>query len=398
MKSIKKYLIVVVLIISLIPLLSFTACAKTVKKTVKVIGSGSTAYISTTEKAPYTISELNIKSTRNAFYFPDYVVDESAGKEYEIKNSKNKKVGTIKLSKKEEIYNPEKFQFNLDTYDKKVIVISEEMNYVEIFSADPSVERDIFICIYNRGTPLDLTLNNVNLHTKECIPVIFNASKQAINVIVKGNNVLMAGEEDISDEEYEEFEKNKEELLKGLSSGLKLVKGCAGSSSAYLFMAYTFISETVEAGVSKDKTFFDALMGISDTLLEKTKMLYEDAISALIGKYGKDGRNGIETIQAVDISFVGDGRIKIVGGNGTKGFDASTVAMFGANGGNGGDAGSAIICHTYINLLNYKNYEISCGQPGSGGYGTSGLGGNNGYNGQRGNFSPRINYYYKYEL
>ena len=65
-------------------------------------------YINTVKKAPYIIEGINVKSEGNSFYFEDFVCDEN-GEEYNVVNCKNKKVGSIKLSKKAEIYNQEKY-------------------------------------------------------------------------------------------------------------------------------------------------------------------------------------------------------------------------------------------------------------------------------------------------
>ena len=135
-----------------------------------------------------------------------------------------------------------------------------------------------------------------------------------------------------------------------------------------------------------------------DTNLGITKMLYENTLTALVGKYGMNGRPGANAIQVFDISFYGDGTIEIIGGDGTKGFDASKVAIFGANGGDGGNSGHAILCHSYINFLESSNYNILSGEPGEGGYGTSGIGGNSGHNGSSGEYVAPINYVYRFEI
>lgn len=361
----KKFVsIVLILILGTMTTLLSGCGGYKLRRVVSVPCAGSSAFVSSSDGAPYKIKELNIVSENNLFTFDDYVGDKN-GTEYTVVNSRNDKIGVIKLSKKSEIYNPEIFEFNLDTYGFKTLIITEEMNYVNIYSSDPSVAKELFIMVQYRTEPLDITFNNVNIYTVNSMPVLFNPFDVDINIICKGTNTIQSGGILMSIEQYNEYlNLNKQQIENGFLLVLAPeIVWCYGMYQA--LDVYT--NDSLSGFIQTFKTKLDEMLSFVETYWSYVE-------NAVYGEKGADGFDGISTIQAFNVNFMGDGNLTLVGGNGGNGLDAS-LSLMGSRGGDGGDAGPAIYCKTSINVMNSANYKILSGSPGIGGKGSLGIGG-----------------------
>lgn len=357
----KRCLSAIVCCILVSAVLVSTACNSTTRIH-PIRGAGSGFYVSASPDETYKIKELDAKSTGNYFVLEDYVVD-AEGKQYEVLNKK-KTVGYINLKKKSEVYNSKKFEFNLDTFSSKIINITADMNYVEIYSSDPSIAREIYINVQLRDTPLDITLRNANIYTVKRMPVLYNGSQGDINLILEGENRIKAGSEDMTAEEYEQ--------IRAYNAVEDIVTVVAVPILMYNRMKKT-TNRLIKNAIFTPNEFLDKFVKEGEMAFEMTKVWWESVEGIIYGENGYAGLLGESSLVSIgNITVYGNGNLEVIGGDGGDGGDASKFAAFGAYGGRGGDSGHAVYCHGYYNFAG-GSVKLKPGRPGVGGRGTAGI-------------------------
>ncbi|MBQ7383904.1 MAG: hypothetical protein IJV72_03835 [Clostridia bacterium] len=183
----KKLLCVLLVLCMMIP---FVGCSK---EPFEIQSCGSGFYFNRSDKKTYKIKELDAVSEGNYFYLEDYFVSDTLGEEYEIKKGLFK-VGTVRLAKKSDHYNPEEFKFDVLEYNNRILAITPEMQYVHLYSGEEGGVSNLQIQIMpDRELPLDITLDGVRILTKDGIPTIFSSALTDVNFILIGENELHAG-------------------------------------------------------------------------------------------------------------------------------------------------------------------------------------------------------------
>lgn len=352
-------------ILILCTLLSFSGCNE--KEPFEAVSCGSGFYFNRSDSKTYKIKALDAESEGNYFFLEDYFVSKELGEEYVIKKGWFK-VGSVYLAKKSDHYNSEEFKFNVAEYNNNILVITPDMNYVELYSdvQDP-INVQIRI-LGDRSTPLDLTLDSLNLYSQYGLPVIFSESAEDINFILKGSNELTAGDQIYTLQEIAERIHNKlwsEQEETFYTSIQELQKGKA------------------EWADDKSAAFTHFFMGIADFSKGALETLVNGVTGFLTGFEGAEGASGATTvILPGGASFSGNGSLKIKGGNGAPGTPATDSLIGAASGGNGGKGGDGILCNAYIDTCG--KVVISGGQGGKGGEGSKGVFGLSGKNGEEG--------------
>ncbi len=305
----------------------------------EVYSCGSGFYFNRAVDWSYEIKELGVKSDENYFYLEDYFVSEELGTEYDIKGNIFK-VGSVYLAKKSDYYNPEVFEFDLDTYDSDVIVITPEMSYVEIYSSNPNVTRVLSISVEQRSLPVDITFKNVNIMSEEAIPVLFSAALTDINIKLIGKNTIKAGTtnytvkglaDKIIDGIFSFVEQNFYESIKCVYDEMKFIDDTADGNHNLLRVASHYMMEV--------ENLYDIF--VVNTI--------DAAISILGGSTGIEGAKGASAFWVpCGMSISGTGTLSITGGDGGDGGDASESLLGTADGGDGGEGGAAISCATVV--------------------------------------------------
>ena len=327
-------LVVTLLVTGLIALFMFGAFTE-----FEVYSCGSGFYFNRAVDWSYEIKELGVESDENYFYLEDYFVSEELGTEYDIKGNIFK-VGSVYLAKKSDYYNPEVFEFDLDTYDSNVIVITPEMSYVEIYSNNPNVTHSLSISIEQRSLPVDITFKDVNIMSEDAIPVLFSAALTDINIKLVGKNTIKAGAtsytvkglaEKITDGIFSFVEQNFYESIKCVYDEMKFIDDAVDGNHNLLRIASHYAMEV--------ESLYDVF--VVNTI--------DAAISLLGGSTGIEGAKGASAFMVpCGMSIGGTGTLSITGGDGGNGGSASESLLGTADGGNGGEGGAAISCATIV--------------------------------------------------
>ena len=350
-------------------LLSFTGCKE--DDPFEVYSCGDGFYFNRSGDNTYKIKELGLESNGNCFVTDEYFVSEELGEEYVIKKGLFK-VGSVYLAKKSDHYNSEQFRFNVQEYNNNILAITPEMNYVELYSEGiDSVALQVQV-MSGRKTPLDLTLNNVKVLSPNGIPVIFSGATTDVNIILKGKNELISGDQIFT----------REELLNRLKDK---------TLDEVTMTFYDTINELQKTGNAiANEDIVGALNHALRTLGEAAKDAWEglgNAVDTVVsGIDGFEGAAGATTvIISGGLSFSGDGSIVIKGGKGANGSSASGSITGSASGGKGGDGGDAVACNAYLDLSGQVHAEGGMGGlGGQGSQGWLGASGSTGANGQPG--------------
>lgn len=361
-------IIALILVVCFLPI---TACSKP-KRIAKVHSAGSSIWVYGIEEKQLKIKDLNAETNDGVFHLEDYYASEE-GELYEITNKRGRTVASVQLAKKSETYNPTLYEFNIDEHTEKGIIITGEMDYVKIYSNDPSTPHDITILVdYARTKPCDIEFSNVNIQTTNYTSVLQNLSKYDLNIKLEGDNYFKSGDlPELIDEYYEALhalDLSQDALHVALTTlafvGLYYE---ARSVQAYL--------DTIRGHGTAEENFFSATKDMT-TLVKFGLDSFE---SFMNNKKGEDGFDGMATFSSIgSIYLYGSGNATIHGGNGTKGIDARP-GFVGANnvkGGDGGDGGSAVVANILITSSNI-NLTMIAGAPGEGGEGA-------GYNPKKG--------------
>lgn len=378
--NLKKLVLIVTCFMVLV---SCGSCRK-MKKIVKVKFVGDIAYLDGLYGSNFIIEDLDIKSNGNLFYLGDYICHEN-GKTYNVLDSDNNIVSTIKLIEKDKIYEKKKLYIKLDEYEFKVLNVPLDVGEIHIIG-EKDIEKELSINVEYRTSPLDIYLENANIYTKERVPVIYNYSRIDINIYVEGDNSVKAGCEypSISDVELVRNEKINDDIEVAYYSPWIM----------YWITMEGTISNILSIGSGEFAQEFKDNM---EREYELTKIWWDSLYNILIGYDGIDGLNGVPAIHSISgVSLRGTGNINIYGGNGADGGDASNLAVTGAKGGDGGDSGPALYVYSYINVME-GNYTILCGDVGLGGEGTKFIGHYDGDDGNKGEKTNNIKAVYLYE-
>lgn len=347
--------VLLVLILVLVPL---TGCAE--EEPLEVVSCGSGFYFNRSAEKTYVIEELGVESTGNYFYLADYFVSETLGTEYEIKDGWFK-TGSVFLAKKSEHYDPIRHTFNVDEYNHRILAITPEMNYVGLYSESGETANVQIQILAGRTTPLDLKLESVSLTAGEGLPVIFSAAVTDVNVILAGENEIVAAEQiytvkelaeraqqqlfgDQEEAFYEMLEDAKEEFANGTDAiGDDLIEGLSH-----------YLSGLGEIG-----------KGVVDGIVDGVT----DVISGAEGVAGAAGADAI--VLPGGVSFSGEGTLSVTGGKGAAGSAATNSLMGDAKGGNGGAGGDALLANAYLDVSG--GVSATGGDGGAGGAGSNGL-------------------------
>ncbi len=351
--------ILCLMLVALMVCATLVGCGK--KEEFEVQSCGSGFYFNRSDDKTYKIKELDAVSTGNSFYLEEYFCSDTLGDEYVIKKGWFE-VGKVRLAKKNDYYNSEKYEFDVMEYNNGIIEITTEMNYVRLYSSKPEESANIQIQIMpNRELPLDLTLENVKIFTDAGIPTLFSYATTDVNVILVGENELHAGAqkytleelvERVNDQLFSEQEKRYYDALKELEDGADEIFIDGGSAFQHFFNGVT--------GLAK---------GVVGTVLDSANGL----INGVEGFTGADGC--VSVILPTGISFTGDGTLSIRGGAGARG-GAATASLFGrADGGDGGKGGDGISCGSYLDFSDrvtpWGGAGGEGGSPSSGAFGMS---------------------------
>lgn len=362
----------------LVCLTLLTSCGRKVR-VVKILTAGSSAFSYTRTGETYKIKELKLESNDGVFDLGDYYVSEY-GKQYNITNKSGKVVSKINLAKKSETYNPEVYEFNVDTLEVPGIIITSDMDYVVIYSEDGAA-RDITVIVdHGRTKPCDIEFRNVNIQTSDYVSPISNFSDQAVNIKMTGENYFKAGNFNNFEEYYESIQASQD-----------LFDKTSGNITALAFYGYYFEVRAINV-------YFMSLTGKGD-FVEEYKSVVRDSVTLidtflksadnlLNNQAGQDGYDGVPAISSLGPVYIyGSGNATLIGGNGTNGLDANT-GLLGHNsvkGGDGGNGGCAILGETVVLNLD-GDISMTAGSYGFGGKGA----GNNPQNGTNGKSTETI--------
>ena len=339
----------------------FTSCGKKVR-VVKFLTAGSSAFAYTNTGETYKIKELNLESQNGVFHFEDYYVSED-GQQYNITNKSGKMVSKINLAKKSENYNPEVYEFNIDTLEVPGIIITSDMDYVVIYSED-GASRDITVIVdHGRTKPCDIEFRNVNIETSDYVSPVSNFSDQAVNIKMTGENYFKAGNFN-----------NFEEYFASIQASKDLFDNTSGNITALAFYGYYFEVRAINV-------YFMSLTGKGD-FVEEYKSVVRDSVTLidtflssadnlLNNQAGQDGYDGAAAISSLGPVYIyGSGNATLIGGNGTNGLDANT-GVLGHNsvkGGDGGNGGCAILGEIVVENIS-GSISMTAGAHGFGGNG-----------------------------
>jgi hypothetical protein len=343
--------------------LPLTACSKP-KRVAKVHSAGSSVWVYGIEEKQFKIKDLKAETNDGLFYLEDYYVSEE-GELYEITNKRGKTVASVLLAKKSETYNPTVYEFNLDEHTEKGIVITGEMDYVKIYSNDPSTPHDITILVdYERTKPCDIEFSNVNIQTTNYVSVLQNLSSYDLNIKLEGSNYFKSGDlPDLIDEYYvalHALDLSQDALHVALTT-------LAFAGLYYEARSVQVYLDTIRGKGTAEENFFSATKDMT-TLVKFGLDSFESFVS---NKKVENGFDGMSTFSSIGgIYFYGSGSATILGGNGTDGIDArpGVIGVNSVKGGDGGDGGSAIVANVLITNPGVSLTMIS-GAPGEGGDG-----------------------------
>jgi hypothetical protein len=337
-----------------------------------VYSCGSGFYFNRSNDATYQIPDLDVESTGNYFYLPDYFCSEELGTEYKIKRGFFT-VGSVYLAKKSDHYDEKIFNFDVWEYHDESIVITSDMYYVELTSSKPEEPANVYIQIEEREVPLDLTLNGVNICATSGTPVIFSSAIADINVILKGENELKVGPQRFTLEELVQYLQKE-----AISSQLKLHHK-AMEEVNYAADALTGKIGSQAAAEHYRNKVTNLLIGVGESWVG----ILEGVGEVFTGKEGVAGLDGVTAfVHPCGISFSGEGSVKLEGGGGRNGCDASASLFGSADGGDGGNGGSGICCGNYLDITG--RVTLIGGGLGQGGEPSKGLFGSNGSRGNNG--------------
>ena len=352
-------------IISLISLLAILALCLTScfgggiedDRQTRVISAGSAFALVGAGFDDLTIEGIeSVSVSNNLFYSEDYVVDNENGTEYNLCR-KGKTVATVRLSRKDGVYDSTLYEFNLATLTEAAVIITADMDRVRIYSDDPTREYNVTVFIDpERDSTLDLTLCNVNISTSDASCAIANYSVKDLNIILEGENTLRSGNA-LSLQEYQDL--------------LRFVENAeAAYDTIYPFVCATKRFKQMAVGVYVKSALgmgsfeenFNKTTAEMVEILDKGLQGLETLLNNQAGMKGLDGTSTITSLGSVHIS--GSGSLTVYGGNAANGNDASH-GFVGANsvkGGDGGNAGHAIMAKNIlitaegaVNLLPGKN-------------------------------------------
>ncbi|MBR2377493.1 MAG: hypothetical protein IKA85_07000 [Clostridia bacterium] len=372
-----------VLAIVLIAFIVLTTLAKGWTK-FEVTTSASGFSINRSSNWSYSIDELGIKQKSNNFYLEDYFVSEELGEEYTIKG-RFFPMGKVKLAKKSEHYNQQEYNFNLIEYHNRVITITENMNYVRIYSNSGSTVCT-YIRIEKRSTPVDIILENANILSAPGVPAICSVGICDVNIIARGNCSLQAGRQTFTVEDLKKMVKTNitDPLIR----------------SHYEDLTYVY-NEIQYWNNGKDKTFGEIYehygLQLANSLLSFTEGAFNFVVggaSMIIGgRKGDDGAAGSDTIIILGgLSVKCEGNLRVEGGRGGNGLNASNSLAGTADGGDGGNGGDGICCLSFITADTYGEDVLTIeggaggngGEPSKGGFGLLGSSGSRGNQGRKG--------------
>ncbi|MBO5778378.1 MAG: hypothetical protein J6R82_02295, partial [Clostridia bacterium] len=337
-----------------------------------VYSCGSGFYFNRSDDRTYKIPDLDVESDGNYFYLEDYFCSDELGTEYKIKNGLFT-VGSVYLAKKSDHYNAERYSFDVWEHNDNSIVITSEMNYVELTSSKPDEAANTYIHIEDRELPLDLTFNNVKICATSGTPVVFSAAFADINVILVGENDLSVGRQRFTLEQLVQHLQNEV-----ISSQLKLYY----DTMEEMNFAEDAITGKLDSQVVADhyrSKVTDLLIGVGESwvgILDGIGTVF----NGIEGVAGLDGTTAF--VHPCGVSIAGEGSATIQGGGGRDGSDASASLFGTADGGDGGDGGSGICCGSYLDTTGRVN--LIGGGLGQGGEPSKGLLGSNGSRGNNG--------------
>lgn len=371
----KRIAITIATIILLVTVLPICSCSK---EELEIYSCGNAFYINQPNKT-YTIKELGVTSNGNAFFVDGYFCSEELGDPYAIKDGWFN-VGTVYLAKKSSFYDSTVHEFNLDNYNEPVINITEDMDYVRIYSSDENNKHCLYINIEPRELPLDLVLENVQIYTDYGIPVIFSQTYQDINLILKGKNKLSAG---VSyNFTYKSFQERVNDEISVMEE--KFYNEYESAKDAINNFPDGVMSEGIV-----DHTY-GHLINSADKALDAFENVLQGTIDMVAGVDGVKGFDGIACIvHAGGISVNGTGSLSVYGGDGSTGEDAASSLLGTADGGPGGNGAPALCCARYLSLdpvqvQLHGGEGGEGGDPSEGGFGIFGSSGDKGSKGRKG--------------
>ena len=367
----KKIVSLAVVMLLLTVMLLITSCYE-YKEELKVYTCGSGFYINRDDNYNYYIDDLNVESNGNSFYLEDYFCSEEFGIPYAISDGIID-MGNVYLAKKDDYYNENIFDFDLDSYADCCIEITPEMNYVNIHSSNTEVSHELFIVIKPRDIPLDITFENVNICTKSAIPVFYSQAYVDVNIRLIGKNTFSTG--NISQRSTSVWER----LENGLTEIENRFVSAYESAPSYIEgISQKISNQTVLTTIT---SCYNSLTGLSIDLFTG---LVNGMQNIFTGVEGSDGRNGVACfIHAGGVCFTGDGSLSTMGGSGENGYDAKDSMFGGADGGNGGMGGEGFVCKRLL-IVSPSCLWSSGGKGGKGGDPSNGLWGIAGSSGKQG--------------
>ncbi len=304
----------------------------------------------------------------------DYIYDKN-GISFNLTSMDKEVLDTTTMISKSSL-NPKIYEFNLDNLNG-YITIESVMDNVHIYSSNPNITKNVSIYVAERSRPLNVKFTNVNIKPYTFIPAFFNFNDVDINMTFDGVNTIEAGECHLTYADASYFD-----------------SFLVDSIEYKYFGAFKDFLEVAYAG-AESTDYYSFVTNVSGELIEITENGIDYFENLLFGSTGSKGFDGHAAISSVaGVSILGTGTVKIIGGCGARGSNA-TGGMLGNNGGDGGNGGSGILAQT-IAIIN-PNCEVLGGKPGEGGNKNTGLTGmDDVYDGSRGISGRKTNckYYF----
>ena len=366
-----KKLICLLLVLALA--IPFVGCAS---KEFEIVSCGSGFYFDSDKE--YEIVELGTTTTGNYFYHEDYFYSESLGEKYTLKNGWFE-THDIYLAKKSEHYNSEVYRFDLAEYHRSVLLIEPHMNYVELYSSNGTVNVQIQI-LSGRTTPVDLTLESVEIESYRGVPVLFSGATTDVNIIFKGENRFAAGNQTYT---VEELRERMEDHLLG------------DQEQAFYDLLEEVTDEFTDgAGAIGDdlvdgmEHFWNGIAAIGTGVLDSVTNAVAGAIEGKDGYAGANGGDGILILGGLCVT--GEGSFVVAGGSAANGSNATNSVTGDAKGGDGGNGGNGITSNAYL-CVGDANVAVYEGFGGIGGEGSKGWLGAHGEDGANGKAGKKFN-------
>ena len=336
-------------------LVIFFYCINTNNKQTEIIQVGSAIVLSENKQHKHSVEGLEGEFINGIYINRDYTYSPT-GDEYRILDQKGSCVATAYLAKKEEVFT-NNVEIDLNSYGDVGYVVPKDVDSVYITGYNGKYSGEFCLVIEDREAPLDILLHNVEIFNNGTIGVIYNYSRQAVNIMCSGDVYLSAGYAPSYLTEKESFADNYYTALNTWTYSL-------------LMSGINPIGNSIYQSVKNNDASY--IVDYSNFLIEQSQKTVDDFYNVFFGSNGGNGLDSTATIISEGPIYIhSDGTANIVGGSGGSGGDAGGGGLLmNSSGGKGGAASSAIVAPVIVNdCYNSDKLTIEAGVPGRGGRG-----------------------------